>query len=222
MNDFDKDPSIGAALLAWLFEAAPFGLLVTGTDLKILYANGWFRRSLGGAAGPIIGLDLFETFPDLPFILIGDTSQKDPEIYREIVRAFPGRIPAVYIRNVEANPERSAAVQKLAEEVLKEGQSRGFGMTRLWANMEWALEELPGVHDIVEYETRLNYVLPKYEDPVICAYDTTKFSAGLVMDMLRTHPVVLIGGMLRENPFFVPPDEFLAELRERRSAHPTC
>ena len=55
VNDFDKDPSIGAALLAWLFEAAPFGLLVTGTDFRILYANEWFRRSLGGAEGPIIG-----------------------------------------------------------------------------------------------------------------------------------------------------------------------
>ena len=39
-------------------------------------------------------------------------------------------------------------------------------LTRLVANMEWALEDLPGVHDIVEYETRLNYVLPKYDDAV--------------------------------------------------------
>ena len=38
-------------------------------------------------------------------------------------------------------------------------------VTRLVANMEWALEKIPGVHEIVEYETRLNYVLPKYHDP---------------------------------------------------------
>ena len=35
------------------------------------------------------------------------------------------------------------------------------------------------------------------------------------MDILRTHPMVIIGGILQENPFFVPPDEFLRELRER-------
>jgi hypothetical protein len=35
---------------------------------------------------------------------------------------------------------------------------------------------------------------------------------------MRTHPVVLIGGLLEENPFFVPPDELLLELRERRAA----
>ena len=36
------------------------------------------------------------------------------------------------------------------------------------------------------------------------------------MDILRTHPMVIIGGILQENPFFVPPDEFLRELRERQ------
>ncbi len=35
------------------------------------------------------------------------------------------------------------------------------------------------------------------------------------MDILRTHPMAIIGGVLRENPFFVPPDELLAELRQR-------
>lgn len=70
--------------------------------------------------------------------------------------------------------------------------------------MEWALEELPGVHDIVEYETRLNYVLPKFHDPVICTYDLSRFDASVVIDIMRTHPMVIIGGILQENPFYVP------------------
>lgn len=36
------------------------------------------------------------------------------------------------------------------------------------------------------------------------------------MDILRTHPMVIIGGILQENPFFVPPDTMLEELRQRR------
>ena len=36
------------------------------------------------------------------------------------------------------------------------------------------------------------------------------------MDIMRTHPMVIIGGILQDNPFFVPPDEFLAELRLRK------
>lgn len=35
------------------------------------------------------------------------------------------------------------------------------------------------------------------------------------MDVLRTHPMVIVGGILQENPFFVPPDEMLRELRSR-------
>jgi hypothetical protein len=42
-----------------------------------------------------------------------------------------------------------------------------------------------------------------------------RFGANVVMDVLRTHPMVIIGGILQQNPFFVPPDEFLRELRER-------
>jgi len=105
----------------------------------------------------------------------------------------------------------------LIQEVLEKG--KGFGLTRLWANMEWALEDLPGVEDIVEYETRLNHVLPKYDDVVVCTYDLTKFSAGVVMDILRTHPMVIIGGLLQENPFYMPPDKFLEELRDRPACH---
>jgi hypothetical protein len=55
----------------------------------------------------------------------------------------------------------------LIEEVLTGGKAQGFAVTRLVANMEWALEDRPGVDDIVEYETRLNYVLPKYDDAVV-------------------------------------------------------
>jgi hypothetical protein len=36
-----------------------------------------------------------------------------------------------------------------------------------------------------------------------------------VIDIMRTHPVVIVGGVMQENPFFVPPDQFLAELRAR-------
>ena len=67
----------------------------------------------------------------------------------------------------------------------------------------------------VEYETRLNHVLPAFHDPVICTYDLSRFDASVVIDIMRTHPMVIIGGILQENPFYVPPDEMLKELKER-------
>ena len=97
------------------------------------------------------------------------------------------------------------------------GRQQAFALTRMVAHMEWALEDRPRVDDLVEYETRVNYMWPRYKDAVICVYDLAKFGGHIVMDMIRTHPMVLIGGIIQENPFFQPPDEFLEELRERRA-----
>jgi hypothetical protein len=109
------------------------------------------------------------------------------------------------------------AMLALIEQVLRNGKSQGFPLTRLVANMEWALEDRPGVHDIVAYESRLNFILPKYDDPVVCVYDLAKFDAQTVMDILRTHPVAMVGGILHENPFYVPPTDFLAEVQKQSS-----
>lgn len=68
-----------------------------------------------------------------------------------------------YLREGHFDQNRMLA---LIEEVLQNGTAQGFRLTRLVANMEWALEDRPGVEDIVEYETRLNFILPKYDDAV--------------------------------------------------------
>ena len=69
-----------------------------------------------------------------------------------------------YLREGHFDQDKMLA---LIEEVLEEGGRLGFPLTRLVAHMEWALEDRPGVDDLVEYETRLNYLLPRYKDPVI-------------------------------------------------------
>ena len=61
-----------------------------------------------------------------------------------------------------------------------------------------------------------NEVTSRFEDVVVCTYDLNRFSATLVTDILRTHPQVIVGGILQENPFYVPPEQFLQELRARR------
>jgi hypothetical protein len=108
------------------------------------------------------------------------------------------------------------AMLALLEQVLRSGAASGYPLTRFVSRVETALVDKAGVDNWLEYETRVNYVVPKYDDPVICTYDLSKFSAGMVMDMMRTHPVVIIGEVLQENPFFVPPDQLLLEIRERR------
>lgn len=66
---------------------------------------------------------VMSTYPDVPTILIGDSGQQDPEIYRDVVREYGGRVKAVYIRNVTMSADRSRAIQALAEEIVSAGSS---------------------------------------------------------------------------------------------------
>jgi hypothetical protein len=111
------------------------------------------------------------------------------------------------------------AMLELIQEALGTGRRLGFPLTRLVAHAETVLEDWSNVNDWIEYETKLNYVLPRYHDPVICTYDANLLNASIAVDILRTHPVAIVGGILCENPFFVPPDEFLSQVQMRRD-HP--
>ncbi|KQU30133.1 hypothetical protein ASG63_16740 [Methylobacterium sp. Leaf94] len=62
-------------------------------------------------------------YHDLPFVLIGDSGQHDPEVYAGIVAAYPGRVAAVYIRNVSRDAGRLEEIAKLAEAVEAAGSS---------------------------------------------------------------------------------------------------
>src|SRR6267154_4305886 len=106
----------------------------------------------------------------------------------------------------------------LWRDVLESAGQRGFPRTRLVAHMEWALEDREGVSDLLEYEARFNLIHQGGRDPVICTYDLTRFTGDVIMGVLRTHPMVILGGVLQENPFFIPPEQFLAELRARRAS----
>jgi len=52
----------------------------------------------------------------------------------------------------------------------------------------------------------------------VCAYDVTNFGSAVVMDVLRAHPQVIVGGILRESPFYVPADGFLRKLDTRKAS----
>jgi hypothetical protein len=102
------------------------------------------------------------------------------------------------------------------QSVLDDAEEMGFPRTRIVAHMEWALEDRDGANDLLEYEARYNLVDHK-NDPVVCTYDLTKFSADVIVDVMRTHPMIIIGGILQENPFFIPPEEFIRELGQRKT-----
>jgi len=110
----------------------------------------------------------------------------------------------------------------LLKDVISDGPRHGFKRSRLVAHMEWALEDRVGVDRLVEYEAKADLVWPHHQDSVIavCTYDLAKFGARVIVDVMRTHPMVIIGGILHRNPFYVEPAVFLDELRLRTTKRP--
>jgi hypothetical protein len=104
-------------------------------------------------------------------------------------------------------------------EQLASGNAKGgFPLSRIVCQMDFAAGSRSHVDNLVEFESRVNDVWRRHDDVVICVYDLAKFGGDTVVDIMRTHPMIIIGGILQQNPFFVPPEEFLRELRERRAA----
>ena len=95
--------------------------------------------------------EILATYPRMPFVLIGDSGQEDPEIYAEVVSTHPGRILAVYIRNVQQHPENSTAIRDLTERIARAGSTLVLAddtltVARHAAAHGWIRDEaLPGI-----------------------------------------------------------------------------
>jgi hypothetical protein len=108
--------------------------------------------------------------------------------------------------------DQEAVVSRI-EDMLKGGREQGFELTRFVGYMEWARDNNVDIDDLVEFETHVTRMLEEFNDPVICAYNLSAFNAGALVNILRTHPVAILGDVVAENPFFDPPEVVLRELR---------
>ncbi len=90
-------------------------------------------------------------------------------------------------------------------------QASGKRNIRATAEMVWALEAIPGIESLMAYEARLNYFIPGKPWISICMYNINRFSGAMIMNVLQTHPFTINGGVITANPYFVHPDQWLAE-----------
>jgi methanogenic corrinoid protein MtbC1 len=104
----------------------------------------------------------------------------------------------------------------LMESVLVEGRTQGFPRTRLIGFENPLFEGIVGgvgPEDVIEYESRLNRIFARFDDPVVCAYDRTRLGTGQALDLLCAHPATFTDGVLGVNPAYVPSRRFVAERR---------
>lgn len=95
----------------------------------------------------------------------------------------------------------------------------GFPLSRIVCNMDWIGNTPSMQNDVIDFESRVNEIWQRHDDVVICVYDLKKITGDMAVNIMRTHPIVLFGDVLHQNPFFVPPDEFARERRGHEARH---
>lgn len=109
-----------------------YDLLVDFFDVRGIPIGPLFLKDLGLSATQLIDSGhhthkfgviqkLMEDYPTLPFILIGDSGQRDPEIYAEVANAYPDRILAIYIRDVNPGSNRDRQVLQMGDSLKAKG-----------------------------------------------------------------------------------------------------
>jgi signal transduction histidine kinase len=91
----------------------------------------------------------------------------------------------------------------------KTSDGKFSGLRTILAEMTWALDEDVAPESLIEYEAKLSLFVRDHNVRILCQYNRNRFSPELILSVIRTHPVVVYGGIACENPYYVPPDEFL-------------
>jgi hypothetical protein len=90
-------------------------------------------------------------------------------------------------------------------------QADGKSNLRAVAEMAWALQAIKGVEHLFAYESRLNYFVQGRTIISLCLYNISKISGEVIMNVLRTHPFTINGGVITANPFYEQPDIWLTK-----------
>lgn len=117
------------------------------------------------------------------------------------------RASHAYLRSGSFSAQETIGFWKAAiSDVMYDGRFEVVRAVEAWSRRE----VVPDSRELLTLETEMNRFLPLYPQVIICLYDVERFGGGLVIDLLKTHPKVLWGGMLLENPFYTPAEEVLA------------
>src|ERR1044072_2417322 len=109
----------------------------------------------------------------------------------------------------------SERMYKMLEDVLNKADAGPYGAVRTCGDMEWALRNLPGTDELMEYEARVNVLAEKHECTLLCVYDINRVSGRAIADVLASHSHVILNERIHKNPLYIPPVELLQKLIHR-------
>jgi len=103
-------------------------------------------------------------------------------------------------------------VLKTISDLERRSVAAGYSGLRGVGEMSWATQDVEGSDDLIEYEARVNSLFPNMNARLLCQYEEHEFDSRILLDALRVHPRVVIRGTVCWNPYYIPPNEFIAQM----------
>jgi hypothetical protein len=113
----------------------------------------------------------------------------------------------VYFKNNRFDPERMLSV---LSKYYEDSVAQGYPAARVIGEMTPDVQHVPGGERLLEYESKISLLLRDHPVTSVCQYDARSFDGAVIMDILKVHPFMVIRGSVVCNPFFINPEEFLA------------
>ena len=104
------------------------------------------------------------------------------------------------------------AVAELYESFVGSATADG-GVARLAGEGAWTLEHHPGVGNLIDHESELTMLAGRQPQMILCLFDLTLFGGAVMVDLLETHPKIVVGGTLMQNPHYRRPEQSWTEWR---------
>jgi hypothetical protein len=86
----------------------------------------------------------------------------------------------------------------------------GYSGSRVAGEMSWVFRGIPGSNHLLEYEIGLNMIQDDFPHIGMCQYDARLFDGATLFQILQVHPYMVAQGQIVKNPFYIKPEEFLA------------
>ena len=112
----------------------------------------------------------------------------------------------VYFKDNRFDPDR---MLQLLADFYQESMQSGYSAVRVMGEMLPEVQQIPGGERLLEYECRVSLLLKDIPVTSVCQYDAHAFDGAMIMDIMKVHPHMVVKGVVVNNPFYIPPEEFL-------------
>lgn len=208
-GDARFDPQAASRLLGYMdgdFDIAPgdhMCAIYSGPAERDAILRPFLDAGLGAGHKCLIGLQ----DPDAPSVIRSLGMQADVD------RCLASRqLDVLGADDPQFSPEDFSIPEMLDfwDRTVAEATTEGYEVARLSAEAAWWSPQLPGDQAMVAYESELSAFTARQSAAILCLYDLNDCTAGLVIDLVKTHPRTMINRLVVRNPWHLRPEEFRA------------